>query len=250
MLFFFGNDFRYLHHYQSQWKSKKSDQINVISAPTSPLMRKKASPDVCQLCNQYHEANHQQQQVHYHTTASPSCHVQYFPTSADMACAGNCSCANRRSSIRTGLSYQPTYGPHVNQLTVPSHYLLPPAAPINFAPSSRKVPMSRLRSKSLVVTEERLHQRRNSFQRQNSIDVTGSGTILEESTTSSSEDETNKSYLSVKRASLRKRLRLKTLSSRSEDTDHSQGKAMDSPPPKKTSSEESPPPRQFRVTSL
>ena len=94
--------------------------------------------------------------------------------------------------------------------------------PVLYSP--RRVSMSRIRSKSLVHSEnDRISSRRNSFQRQNSIDISNtSGTIMEEISSSSppsSTDENNRSYLSVKRASLKKRLRLKTISSKSEAED-------------------------------
>ena len=51
--------------------------------------------------------------------------------------------------------------------------------------------------------------------------ISASATILEElsSSPTSSEENISKSYLSVKRASLKKRLRLKTISSKSEAED-------------------------------
>ena len=85
--------------------------------------------------------------------------------------------------------YQPTYGPQVNQLTVPQPLLgnqltIPTqlsqtgmSQPNLYSP--RRMSMHQLRSKSLVHSEnDRISSRRNSFQRQNSIDISGENFVL------------------------------------------------------------------------
>ena len=170
-----------------------------------------------------------------------------------------------RASPSTPLTstYQTKFGSH---LTVPPNHMgvLP-------TPPSQRVQMSnQLRSQSLAVDDQPNNGgRRHSFQRQSSFDVAGvatnSGTILEETSSSTSSDDDNKSYLSVKRASLKKRLNVNSGSSNNlmnqQDLDHphtsrnptslrqSLLKAEDA---ENTSNSPEPPSkgRQTRVTSL
>lgn len=106
---------------------------------------------------------------------------------------------------------------------IPTQIQLP--TQLSPAPPMRVHLNPRLRSQSLVVDDNnsRLLLRRGSLQRQHSMDMSGSNTILEEMTTTSSSDnereEDSRSYLSAKRASLRKRLKLRTLPSKSEEKD-------------------------------
>ena len=136
---------------------------------------------------------------------------------------------------------------------------MPPVPPPLSSQSPRVQTSNRLRSQSLVIEDSNLHlkPKRPTIQRQESVDVVqaSSGTILEETSSSSCSSDDNKSYLSVKRESLKKKLRMSTIISTDEqDTDHNTSNNKELTPEPTPTDNGSPFKssigRQTRVTSL
>ena len=155
----------------------------------------------------------------------------------------------RNQAYNVGRSYvpSPTFGPHVNHLPVPH----PSTTPVMFY---SQLPNARMRSKSLVSTNRQglIPSSRRNLQRQVSVDLTASGTIQEEmSSSTNSDDESINSFLSLKRASLKKKLRMLSTSEKATSMTSSTATLVTSMDVEKAPiSLPSSPSRRVRVTCL